>query len=433
MALTIDHLRPGLSVRVLSAFADLRGINVPNGAQGVIVQLGMDWSTRNCFMEWDRAGRRETLWFYGRKTDSAPSNGSMRTFFEVESEVLVPQPAAAPAQLIQVDKKPERPEISLAQYCGKQPPDNTNLYERRVACDCDPRLHRSVMRLAVGVSVYGCLRCGTLTCTKSIGDDGRFTGDSWHQNLTIALSDRALAWIAQWPRTTTPAYKPGLWPLAGPLVRTDLHFLPADARCDTVEQLTAFEAHLALEQASLNNAQRLRQCGFPIDAPPSNLPQWLDRYAGLWRALQLRPDSPLDDLITHAQVDSPGTDVAADLLRQRPDYVALVLEWLRSDDRLRRSAGHALALLHTPGDPQLAAVVLEILESLPLTPLTGVGGRIVSCQRFEALLILVTELSLATPELLVALPRLQRKIARHDTDVAKDIGIAFRELHGLAL
>ncbi len=429
MACTIDHLAPGVTVRVLRDFTDLRGVAVPAGDRGAIQQLGLDWTTREIFIEWERAGRRETLRFPGRKTDDSPSNGNMRAFFEIEPEVVVPQPVPAPP--VVVERKPARSDAPLAGYRGRQPPDGTNLLELRVACDCDPRLHRPVMTITHEVNVHACLRCGTVTCARCIGDEGRYTGDSWHAYLTVAIPGEALAWIAQWPRATTSPRSPSRWFGVGALVRENHHYLPADARCETVEDLAALEAKFAAEHASLTNGQRLRQTGFPAKAAPSSLPKFLENYAVVWRALQLRPDSPEHDLIAYARLDNPGSDVAADLLRQRPDHAAFMVECLRSTESARRSAGHALALLHPPGDANLAAVVLEILESLPMTPSTDLPGRIACWGRFEALLILIAELKLGTPAMLAALPALQRRLVRHDAEVAKSIAIVLRELQGL--
>ena len=70
----------------------------------------------------------------------------------------------------------------------RQLPDDTLLGAVAVACACDPAFHRPILP-AGGLSIHACLRCGTVTCARSIGDDGRFTGEAWTAWRSIALPD----------------------------------------------------------------------------------------------------------------------------------------------------------------------------------------------------------------------------------------------------
>ncbi len=280
------------------------------------------------------------------------------------------------------------------------------------------------------LSVHACLRCSTVTCTRSVGDEGRYTGDSWQANLTVALPGKVLAWLAQWPRVKVSSHNPTRWPMAYELVRYEHLYLPADTHCETPAELAELESRLAREQAALNDGQRLRKTGCPSAKPPADLPKTLDGYTMVWDALQLRSNSPLPDLFHHAQLRSPASDVAADLLLQRSDHPAVMLEALRSNDAIQRSAGYAMALMHSPLSPALAPTILEIMSGLSLEPLPDVPDRVVSCARFEALLIVIAERMLNTPEMLVALSQFQRRLARLDGTLVKCFQIVARELRG---
>jgi hypothetical protein len=102
---------------------------------------------------------------------------------------------------------------------------------------------------------------------------------------------------------------------------------------------------------------------------------------------------------------------------------------LRSNE-LWHSVGFAMARDSHQEDQRLANVIIEILNGLSLAPMPDVPGRIVSCGRFEALLVLIAELKLASPEMLTALETLQRQLIRHDSWLVQYIGIVLRELRG---
>jgi hypothetical protein len=150
----------------------------------------------------------------------------------------------------------------------------------------------------------------------------------------------------------------------------------------------------------------------------------------MWRALQLRAKSPLTELITFAQRRSAASEVAAELLNQRSDRTAFLLDALRSNDPVRRSAGFAMAIAKPPEEPRVDEALIEIMDGLSLAPLPDVPGRIASCGRFESLLLLIAELKLATPAIFATLSKLQRRLAKHDAWLVDCIRIVVRELKG---
>ena len=175
MACTIDHLRVEHRVTVLRDFTDLAGVTVRAGEAGILRGLGADYARMEIWIELERNGARDQLRFALRAPDG-PRIGRMKEFFEM-GESIEPPPIPAPKTKPPPPPLPERPESSLQSFVGKQAPDNTSLGELRVACDCDPAFHRELLPARGELSVHACLRCGTVTCSRSIGDDGRFTGN----------------------------------------------------------------------------------------------------------------------------------------------------------------------------------------------------------------------------------------------------------------
>src|SRR5262245_55024127 len=124
-----------------------------------------------------------------------------------------------------------------------QPPPETNLGERAVACDCDVKLQRPVLLdpWVMGVNIIACLCCRTVTYSRSVGDDGRFTGNAWHGYVAEKIDTKALAWIAKWPRARVTWFD-ARWPMRSELVRRDFLYLPPDSRCSTLADLEKLEA-----------------------------------------------------------------------------------------------------------------------------------------------------------------------------------------------
>jgi hypothetical protein len=214
------------------------------------------------------------------------------------------------------------------------------------------------------------------------------------------------------------------------LIRRDYLYYSANIRCEDAAQLAELETRLITEQSGKSAAQRLRDLDWPQTPPPAEMPESLRDFVALWEALLLRKDCELSKIIHLAQPSSQASHIGVDLLGQRPDAFEVMLRALRSDDKLWQGAGFALARESQGRNEELADVIIDILTSLPLEPLPDVPGRIVSCQRFEALLVLIADLKLATPKVFDTLTELQRRLIRRDSWLVKYITIIVRELKG---
>ena len=423
MACTIDHLRPNHGVRVLRDFTDARGKSHGAGATGIIRQLGFDGSQSELWIDWDRDGVTERLYFALGST-TGPGNGRMREYFELgayDPGSTAPEPPVKPkSELTPTKPKTEPPRNSGGRsYSGQHPPAETNLGEVSVACDCDPALHRAVLIEFLGVNA--CLRCGTVTCSRSIGDEGRYTGNSWHAYLAVAVSPSVLHWLSQWPRVTVRRHGLHRWPTSDVLGQRDVIYLPAGTRCQTPAELVAREDEFL---------GRTSEIQFPSAPPPAELPGQWQAFAHFWSALQLTPESEFSKLLSFAQLESPGSAIAVERLLRRPDAFDILVAALRSREVALHSAGTALARAARPVDPRLPEVLIEILNGLSFEPLPDVPGRIVSWGRLEELFIVIADLKLATPNMLTALKTLQRRLVRHDPNLASYITIVLRELLG---
>lgn len=428
MGATIDHLRADLHVTVIRDFVDARGAAHAAGEQAVLRRLDLNWSTFDLEIEWERNGVRETLHFrHGAK--DGPRNGRMREYFEVGEHM--PEPRTRPAQAapdtaaesIPVRIARRGPAISLPSTSGRQLPADTSLEERWVACACEPEFHRWVLMEPRHLHVGACLRCGTVTVTKMVGDDGRFHGNAWHAYLTVAVSDEILAWLARWPRVKVTRRDHVRWPMADELVERDVLYYPADVRCETHSELAKLEDALEREQHSLTPGERLRDLVARLGPPPASLPESLSDFAQVWDALQVAPESDLATLLFTAQLRHRASNVGVDLLRRRPDVFEVMVEALRSEDPVWQSAGHALARAWRPVDPRMASVLIELLPTLSLAPLPDVPGRIVSCARYEALFVLIADLHVATPAMFAALKQLKLRLLRHDLSLVRSLQI----------
>ncbi|MEO7346718.1 MAG: hypothetical protein ABIZ49_06810, partial [Opitutaceae bacterium] len=376
---------------VIRDFTDARGLTRRAGENGIVRSMGLDLPKQEIWIEWQREDALERLHFPLRATDG-PRNGRMRDYFELgEPEITgeSPKPVAPSPEPL----APRRPEVPLNRFNRQHPPGDTSLEELSVACDCDPALHRPVLLEFSGVNA--CLRCGTVTHTRSVGDDSRFTGDSWQANLTVATPQPVVDWLALWPRAKIHRPETNRWPMAGELVARDFLFLPPNTRCETAAELAALETRLAHEQSPLSNGRRLFAMKCPAAKPPADVPDSLRGFIDIWEALRLRPESDLPLLLHFAQLRSAASEVAVALLLRRANAFDVTLAAMRSDDPARQSAGIALARAARPADPRLADMLIELMNGLSLAPLPDVPGRIVSCLRFAALLVVIADLKLA--------------------------------------
>lgn len=444
MACTIDHLHIDQPVTVLRDFTDLAGHTLRAGDQGVIRGLGLDMARMEIWMELEQDGTRTPLRFALAASDG-PRNGRMRDYFGVaEPEYPDPeiQPPPSPAPTPSPSHPPptytpRRPETSFHAHTGKQAPDDTSLAETRVACDCDPAFHRELVSARSELTVAACLACGTVTCTRSFGDDGRFTGDAWQENRTVALPDPVHRWISGWPRVKVDYTAHARWPMGADFVRYPTLYYPADSCCTRLDQLAPLEARLTREQAGQSVATRLRTTHRVKSPPPADLlnnpSHPLRGYVLLWQALQLNPASDLADLLHHAQPRSPGSPIAAELIARRADALEILLQALDSPDPTRQGIGFLIAReMPAPhlatAAPRLAPALIQLLETLSLAPLAEVPGAIADRGKGELLLLTLAELKLSTPDILTPLSTWMRKISRHDGFLADCARTVLREL-----
>lgn len=434
MSCTIDHLRVDARVTVQRDFTDLAGRVVRAGESGIIRGLGLDYARMEIWIELQRNDLRDTLRFALRAIDG-PRNGHMREFFASGDSVETPSafpaqtaecvPAESPPRRVE----PEPPSISVPALDDEPPSREASSQALTVACSCGPDFHRPLLPARGELSVYACLRCGTVTCSRCIGDDGRFTGNAWLAYQSVELSERAIQWLGRLPRVKEDHSGANVrWPMAAELVRYPTLYIPADTRCRDSAALAELESRLSRTEAAQSIAERLRLTCRITGPPPADLLPKLPGYGGLWEALELRPDSDVSALLHHAQLHSIGSALAVDLLLRRPDSFEIMVRALRSSDSVLRGAGFAMARDMRPVDLRLAGVLIELLGALSFEPLGDVPGRVVSWARFELFFLVAAEARLATPEMLATLRTLMRKLARHDATLVDCVRVVIREL-----
>jgi hypothetical protein len=301
------------------------------------------------------------------------------------------------------------------------------LDNRAVNCPHSPKFDRAVLLdpWARDATVHACIHCGTVTFTEKRGDDGRFTGEAWQGFFTMPISDESLAWISQWPRANW-IHRYARWPMAAELVRHDVIYLPRDLRCATTKELADVEARLQAEQKNQPGAA-LRSLARPTTRPPADLPEKLSSYKWMWDALRLTPDTDVRKLAGLAQLHSPASAIAVDLLRERPDFESLLIGALRSDDPTWHSVGVAMARTKTP-DPAFTQTLIDLLNEVSLAPNRNVPGRIANCGQCEELLVLIADLKPPGPEIIAALEAFARNVAPHDEYLVKPVEIVIKEL-----
>ncbi len=439
MAATVDHLGVDRRVAVLKAFSDARGHSIEAGTQAVIRAIDIDFVAMEIHLGWEREdGVAETLVFPIRAS-AGPRNGAMREYFEVIEEVAAPRPPPSPPPSDPPPEPRDAPPETLQPVASRSrledmPGDReVCLDERTVACACDPRLHRRILPAGGELGVHACLGCGVVTATRQVGDDGRHTGNAWTAYWTAPTPRSVIDWLGQFPRVDIDyGGGPWCWPRAAELVRYPTLFYPADLRVADADELARVENELRAEQAPLTRAQVQRIACGGVSEPPGALPEAFTGYAWLQLAAGLSPQADLARLRALAHLRNPACEIAADLLLQRPDARAILLDWLASPSDDAFSAGVAMLrdATHLKSD-DLARTVLGLLDALPLGPLRDVPGRVESCARFEAFLTAIADLKLDPPAMRDGLAALRRKLARHDSYLVEAIGIVLREFDGL--
>ena len=366
MATTIDHLETHFRYTVIRGFTDANGLKIPFEASGVISKIELDWSQMtHIHIDWERDGpggakTPERLTFLLAATDG-PRNNHMKDYFE-KGELVMPAREPRPPKPAAPTSEPAqtKPALSFARFGGKQPQEEILLDERTVACDCPPAFHRAVVPTA-HLSVNACLRCGTVSVTKQVGDDGRFTGNAWTAYWAVPTDQALVDWLGAFPRVSVDysgaAWR---WPMSAALVRYPTLLYPADTRVADEEELKALEATLAEAQQPLSRAHRLGSACGDIPPVPVSLPEAFNAFGTLRRALDLRPASDIETLKAHAHLLSASCELAADLLLRREDAYPRMMEWLaatgrRHIQRRHRHAARQPAALLWPRRPKVDA------------------------------------------------------------------------------
>jgi hypothetical protein len=435
---TIDHLEADHHVTVTRDFTDARGISVPAGASGVIRMMDVDTKSMEFTIDWECDGKPERLTFSLMAKDG-PRNGAMRDYFEKGEFVTPRHPKKEPkpeTPAFQPSKAVERPDAAPLRFQGKQPQEELCLHELAVACDCGPDFHRSLYP-AGRLSVHACLKCGAVTVTKAVGDDGRFTGDAWTAYWTVPTPQSVVDWLGRFPRVAInyPG-APWRWPMSASLVRYPMLLYPCDVRVADIDELKTLEDTLWNAQSPMTRAERLRSACGDIAPAPEGLPEDFNGFAWIGRTLDLRPGADIATLKALAHLLSPACELAAALLLRRDDAYDTMMGWLRSADEDEFSAGIAMLrdarpIFSGPDDPRLAPELLEMMNGLPLGKLKDVPNRVESWSRFESLLVAIADLGVATPGMLEGLSALRLKLARKDATVAEAIRIVINELNGV--
>ncbi|MDP3736913.1 MAG: hypothetical protein Q8R02_05960 [Hyphomonadaceae bacterium] len=438
MATTVDHLSADHRVMVIKDFVDARGLSVPEGASGLIRFIDLDLKAMEFFIDWEREGKTERLTF-SLNAKEGPRNGGMKEYFELGEYAPPPRPPKQPkpeTPLSHPERAIKRPEAALSVHEGRQPQQEICLDELTVACGCGPVFHRSVYPAGT-LGVHACMKCGAVTVTKQVGDDGRFTGDAWTAYWTVPTPQVVVDWLGRFPRVAI--HYPGApwrWPMSASLVRYPTLLYPSDVRVADIDELKALEDTLWGAQQPMTRADRLRSACGDVPAPPAGLPDDFNGFVWIQQTLDLRPNASFPTLKALAHLRSPACELAAALLLRRPDAYDLMMQWLRSRDEDEFGAGIAMlrdsrTLFSGPDDPRLGPELLALLDTLPLGKLKDVPNRVESWFRFEALLVATADLGVATSQMLDGLNALMKKLAKKDPHVVDAIRIVINELNGV--
>lgn len=441
MGTTIDHLESHFRYTVIRGFTDAKGVRVPFEATGVIRKIDLNRpQMTEIYIDWERDGPGDTktperLTFLLAAKDG-PGNGRMKQYFEKGELVMPPREPKPSKPDAEPEAAPAKPVPSFASFDGRQPPGETLLEDQTVACDCGPVFHRAIFPDA-HLRVSACLRCGAVTITRQVGDDGRFTGKAWTAYWAVPTPQKLVDWLGRFPRVDIN-YSGAIWrwPMSASLVRYPTLFYPADTRVSDEAELKALEEMLAKVQAPLTRANRLTSALGDIPKPPDDLPEMFATFGSVRRALDLRPTSDLDTLKAHAHLLSRSCEIAADLLIRRNGAYDTMMEWLGSADDDTFSAGIAMLrdsrpLFSGPEDKKLTRPLLEILDALPLGRLRDVPDRVESCQRFESLLVAIADIGANSAEMLEGLSDLMKKLAKKDPYTTNAIRLVINELNGI--
>ncbi|MBL9167776.1 MAG: hypothetical protein JNN07_08545 [Verrucomicrobiales bacterium] len=431
MGCVIDHLRADHEVRVLRDFVDQRKIRVRAGEQGVLRRMDVDFGQNEIYLDLERQGTVQRLVF-GLSSKEGPGSGRMREFFElgqfVSESRTIPAKGADPVGT-RDRHSADQSQRSADASRGEAPRPAVCLDGVAVACGCDPLFHRSLIPTG-HICVHACLRCGTVTCAERVGDDGRYTGEAFIAYRPVQVPEPILRWLALWPRVNIDhAGAPSRWPMSADLVRYPTLYYPADLRCETIEALSTAEARLTREQATLSRTEAIRKAKCPSIRPPAGMPPMLQGFVALWEALQLSKDSDVTTLIYLAQLRSPASVIAADLLIRRADAFQILKQALDSSDATWNSAGIAMARDFRGDRARLAELLLTAINQASLDPSPELPGRVVGWSRLESLLVAVGDLRLNSPEVIRGLTGLRHRLSRSDDTLRTAIDVILHELN----
>jgi hypothetical protein len=224
-------------------------------------------------------------------------------------------------------------------------------------CGCGAPLRRTVLDTNLDLTVEACLRCG-----QTIGYLHSVDWSHPHDVRLIAVTPLRMEteigrWIASWPRLAGPTRMP-----AG----RDSVWLSADARADDEADLARLEAGNSAPQHAQPLAERLRRAGAPAASPPAALPDVLEGWGAVHRAMAFSSASPFVDLLMATWSSSRLAGwIAADALTARDDRAERLGAAIAGGDPLRRlRAMRYLAEAPLPTNEIAGLVVLECRNML---------------------------------------------------------------------
>jgi hypothetical protein len=251
-------------------------------------------------------------------------------------------------------------------------PDRILPPEREVDCPCDTAYHRAVFLDSSGRNqrVIACLHCGEVSFIECQTEEPHPNHVICIANRVLALGGAAKSWLSQWPRRVYLTYND---PPA---------YLRASYRVRNLEQLSADIERAVNEQREWSGYEKAIHAGIP-KAPPPELPDQLYAYRESWNAFQWDESTSTKDLVLAIHGGPGSSEVAGDLLRRRPDAVAVVTEMIASFVPSERKGALYAIYREKIRSPAIAEGLVHLLKTLPrnethiepvLTALLGLGA-----------------------------------------------------------
>jgi hypothetical protein len=279
----------------------------------------------------------------------------------------------------------------------------------RVNCSCDPGFHRSVLYYPGPEGPFACMHCGAVTYSQVIGDDGRGGGRAWTENIVVDIPSEVLEWFAQLPR------------LAGVWGDEPARYFPADARFNSVADLSAAEQKMVQETEGWSRAQKIHAAGLTTNPPPPETAKLNPHYVYTWEALQLDASASIESVLRLAQHSDGLLDLLAEHFLNRPDINTLINSWLKDFQNdlywYSRSSGDAyfvatdLMLRQENPAPENIAVLLKYLQTVSLQKSPYYDNELKATYRIEAALQ-VLEKHGPLPETIQVLQDFKKRIGK---------------------